>query len=314
MNATWSPSASAQPQQAPSAADLESARETFKQAMIQRQGGDVQGSLDKFKAAHALGQTPVTGVELGRTEMQLGQLVEAREVFLSIARIPVAPDEGEKSTAARTEAAQLADDLQKRIPTLMVKVTTPAPNQTPHVSVDGVDVPAVALAAPRKLNPGKHDVVAKLEGGPEEKASVELKEGETREVALAVKPAGPGGAETPQKPAVETGETHMNPLVYIGFGVGGAGLVVGSVTGVLAIKKANSVSSSCNGTSCPPSVKSDVTSGRTMATISTISFIVAGVGAAVGVYGLLTPIHSEKSGARTSLVVTPTFTGFDGSF
>ena len=36
---------------------------------------------------------------------------------------------------------------------------------------------------------------------------------------------------------------------------------------------------------CNPSEDSDLSSGKTMATISTVSFIVAGVGAAIGVTG-----------------------------
>src|SRR5438874_1930474 len=76
-----------QPAAQPSAADLESARELYKEAKALRDKGDLRGALEKFKQAHAYGQTPVTGLELGRTHMQLGELVEAREVFLSVARM-----------------------------------------------------------------------------------------------------------------------------------------------------------------------------------------------------------------------------------
>src|SRR4051794_11445204 len=68
---------------APSAADLESARELFKEGRELRQNGDLPRAIERFKAAHAYGQTPVTALELGRTQMQVGDLIEAREVLLS---------------------------------------------------------------------------------------------------------------------------------------------------------------------------------------------------------------------------------------
>ena len=80
------------PNAQPSAADLESARELFKEGREARQNGDLKRALDRFKAAHAYGQTPVTALELGRTHIQLGELVEGREVLLSVARIKVQPD------------------------------------------------------------------------------------------------------------------------------------------------------------------------------------------------------------------------------
>lgn len=88
------PSAHAQsaPGASPSAADLESARELYKEGKVLRDKGDLQGALERFKAAHAYGQTPVTALELGRTHMQLQQLVEAREVLLSVGRMNVQPD------------------------------------------------------------------------------------------------------------------------------------------------------------------------------------------------------------------------------
>src|ERR1700737_416385 len=83
-----------------SASDLESARELYKQGKDLRAAGDIQGALEKFKAGRPLGQPPVPGLHGGRAQMDRAQLVEAREVFLSIARLPVQSDEGEKSVGA----------------------------------------------------------------------------------------------------------------------------------------------------------------------------------------------------------------------
>jgi hypothetical protein len=76
--------------------------------------------------------------------------------------------------------------------------------------------------------------------------------------------------------------------VYIGFGVGGAGLLVGAVTGVLSLSKAGNLSTSCPHNSCPPGDPQDsLDSAKTTATISTIGFIVGAVGVGVGVAALV---------------------------
>jgi hypothetical protein len=71
--------------------------------------------------------------------------------------------------------------------------------------------------------------------------------------------------------------------------VGGAGLVVGSVTGALAFSKA----SDCPNKVC--ATQSDLDSAKSMATISTIGFGVGIVGVAVGTILLLTGNHSEEA-------------------
>src|SRR5258708_1177786 len=105
-----------------SAQELETARTLYKEGKELRAKGDLPGALEKFQAAHALGNTPVTGIELARTYALVGQIVEARETCLYIARMPVAPDETEKSAEARADAAKLAEELRPRIPTLLVRV------------------------------------------------------------------------------------------------------------------------------------------------------------------------------------------------
>src|SRR5262249_44422469 len=112
----------------PTAADLETARALFREGQELRARGELSEANDKPRAAHAAGRTPITGLELARTHEMLGQLVEAREVALDVARIPVASDETERSAEARAQAAQLADALRPRIPDLTVRVTGAPPD------------------------------------------------------------------------------------------------------------------------------------------------------------------------------------------
>lgn len=99
-----------------SAVDIAQARELLNQGLDSRKRGDNAGSLEKLKGAHALGRTPITGLELGRAYAAMGQLVEARETFLSVERIPVRPEETARSKAARAQCAGIAAPAITRAP------------------------------------------------------------------------------------------------------------------------------------------------------------------------------------------------------
>jgi len=188
------PSAQAQER---TAADLAQARELLNEGLALRDHGDAAGALEKLRGAHALVHTPITAYEVGQAYAQLGRLVEAREAFLSIARMPPTSQETARSATARAEGARLANQLRSRIPSLRVRVTGAS---AATVTVDGAEVPAEALAAPRLVDPGAHDVLARSPGG-EARAHVEVKEGEERDVELRIVPAAQGPVPVAPAPA-----------------------------------------------------------------------------------------------------------------
>jgi hypothetical protein len=171
---------------AQTAADLETARALFKEGRELRARGDLRGALEKLRAAHAVGRTPITGLELARTHALLGELVEAREVALDVARIRVAADETARSAEARAEATQLAEELRERIPDVTVHVTGAPEGVVPEVVIDGRALPPDLVGEPFKLDPGTH-VVAVVEphGGAIARETVTVGEGEARLVTLA---------------------------------------------------------------------------------------------------------------------------------
>ena len=307
----------------PSASDLESARGALLAGRALRAKGDLAGALEKFKAAHVLAHTPVTGIELAKAHADLGQPVEARDVCFEIGRMPVAAGETGRSREARAEANTLAEAMKGKVATLLVVLKTP-PNRAAVVKVDGVEVPEAALAAGRKVNPGKHVVTARIDEGPEASVSATLGEGEKKSVELAPEaPAkvvsGGTGAPPPLPPPAEVERKTLSPLVPIGFGVGAAGLVVGAVAGLVALNKKSALDAGCKTPSGTQFVcennASDLSTARGAATVSTVGFVVAGVGAAVGVVGLLTPgtVRVGKQG-RISPYFDGTGAGLHGAF
>jgi hypothetical protein len=67
------------------------------------------------------------------------------------------------------------------------------------------------------------------------------------------------------------------------LGVGGAGLVLGTILGVVATADKSSISSACGPSKvCPPSEQGALSSAKTVANLSTVSFVVGGVGVVLG--------------------------------
>jgi hypothetical protein len=304
----------------PTAQELETARSLYKQGKELRASGDLRGALEKFQAAHALGNTPVTGIELARTYVLVGRIVEAREVCLYIARMPVAPDETEKSAEARAEAIKVADDLKPRIPTLVVRVKGLVPGEAVHVSIDGTLVPDAAMSEPQKVNPGKHTVIVRAGDGREVEGVPDAAEGQAAEVALtlpAPAPAPPlAPAPAPPPPLVES---PPSPLVKIGVSVAAVAGAVGVLAGLVALNKRSELNQACNQTLCDSAHggAGDLATAYSWATVSTVSFAVAGAGVATAVAGVLSrghPAAPGQGGARVIPWIGPGAAGIHGRF
>ncbi len=74
---------------------------------------------------------------------------------------------------------------------------------------------------------------------------------------------------------------------WVALGVGGAGLIAGGITGILALSAHSDLASKCGSAPCPPSEQSAVDSYNALGTVSTVGFVVGGVGVAASVVLLL---------------------------
>lgn len=308
----------------PSAQELETARTLYKEGKDLRAAGDLRGALEKLQAAHALGQTPVTGIELARTYVMASRLVEAREVALSIARLGVASDETEKSMVARAEGAKLADELRPRIPALTVRMSGLAPGEVAHLTIDGVPVPDAALSETQRVDPGKHVLVLRVGEGAaarEARAQTELVEGQAVEVVIPAPPA-PAAAPPPtggrELPVRE--QPHGMPLLArVGFGVAIAGTAVGLYAGVSALDKKDQLGGECSAAKACGTNNSgagDLDAAHAWANVSTVSFILAGAALATGIVVVVLdrPHAPPPSGLRVLPLLGLGFAGIHGDF
>src|SRR5580692_6857338 len=148
----------------PSAADKETARRLMSEGRAQRDAKDLAAALQSFQAADALMHVPTTALEVARTQIALGKLVEAHDKLLAMDRIPATPDEPRPFVEARAAAETLGNDVEARIPTLKITILGLSAGATPTVLVDGTEIPPAALMAKRAIDPGHHVVTANVEG------------------------------------------------------------------------------------------------------------------------------------------------------
>jgi hypothetical protein len=302
-----------------SAQDIETARNLYQEGVALRDKGDMRGALEKFKAAHALGNTPITGLELCRTYGTLKMPVEGREACLSVGRIPALSGETVRSQEARNEAARYAEELRPQIAHLRLRIRLQGPTtrREPTVIVDGAQIPVAALGEPRALDPGQHQISAKVGNGVATAVTLDTREGETKDVELIVQvppdadaslpPPGPGPGPEPKKGG--SGGVIL-------LGIGGAGLAIGLIAGGIALSKKSDLDGKCTDKICGRDDHGELDTAKTWAGVSTASFIIGGLFLAGG---LAATIASSKSSGQTNKPhVTPVVglggVGLDGTF
>ncbi|MGA7121686.1 MAG: hypothetical protein WBY94_16385 [Polyangiaceae bacterium] len=266
----------------PTAADRETARNLMQEGRDLRDRGDLADALTRFHAADDIMHVPTTGLEVARVEAALGMLVEARDTIAAIRKSPTKPTDPEPFNEARRKADDLDVSLEGRVPGLTIFVDT-VEHDPPAVSIDGVVVPAGTIGLPRSVDPGHHVITAKT-ASAEVKQEIDVGEWERREVRLSL-PAPEPSARVGPEPAPFPEAAPRRPrspsaFTYGTIGIAAAGLVTGVVAGLMSWSDTSSLEGECPRRVCPPGrPSSDLDSANLLATISTVSLVVAGVGA-----------------------------------
>lgn len=296
----------------PNDAQKETARNLMVEARQLRQSGDLLAALRRFNAADAIMNVPTTGFEVASTQAELGELVEARETLLRTLAIPERLDDPQPFNEARAKARTLDQQLATRIGSITLQDCRAGQTIEIELSVDGNPLPAAMIGLPFRVNPGKHQVATRLQGRSLWR-EVDVAEGQSIEVPLEcaiteksapLAPPAAGPAATRRHKDERLAQTSSSHPVsaYVGAGIGLLGVGVGATTGVLAISRKNTAIQGCVGNACPPSTWKRLDSAEELATISTVSFVVGGLGVATMVGSLLL---AKPRPARTAWVVSP---------
>ena len=294
----------------PSAADKSRATQLMDDGFDYREKKDEQSALKAFGAADTIMNVPTTAIEVARSQAALGMLVEARDTAVRVTKMPVRAKEPPPFLQARKEAEQLLTDLGARLPSLQIELAGLKDGDSPEVRIDNEVVSADDLRSPRRLNPGSHRVVVKL-GGEEKSDSVTLAERETKTLSFDL-----GGGGSKKKDAGdEKPSSAPKILMYGGFGLGVVGVGVGTVTGILSFSAVSSAKQSCVGNQCTASAAGgDVDRAKMLGNVSTVAFVLGGVGLATGVVGLLLDKDPAPAKANVTATVGPGSLGLSGHF
>jgi hypothetical protein len=190
----WAASGSAQVSDGQRAA----ARDLFKQGDELQRAGHFAEALDKFQRAEQVFAAPTNELRIAECEAALGQLVESGEAYRLVVRTALPPGSPPAFQAAVDQAKAEFDQVDPRIPRLVVQVQPAVSNV--RLQIDGQAVPAALLGQPMPLDPGPHKTSASAPGYSSAEQSLVLKERETRVIQLTLK-ATPAVTPLPQPSA-----------------------------------------------------------------------------------------------------------------
>lgn len=206
-----------------------------------------------------------------------------------------------------TERQQKASDAIKKLEPRIARVTLVGAPADAEVTLDGKPIESARLSSPLAVDEGSHSAVVRRQGA-ERTTTFQAQAGSAPRVTLEV-PAPPAAASSAPPPASAPPPPTSAPSsalpFYAAAGVGAAGLLVGTIGGVVALSKKSTADEKCPQLACSPAGYDAVTSGRQAATVSTVGFVVGGVflagAAALWLTGFSSPVQPS-----TALRLSPT--------
>jgi hypothetical protein len=279
---------------AQSDAERAAARDLFHEGDDLQRVGRYADALERFDRAQKLVAAPTNLVRIAECDVAIGRLVEGAEAYRSAIRMPLGADASVALSRAQDQARSELVKVEPRVPRATL-VVSPANVAALEVRVDGEPLNTAALGESLPLNPGSHKFVISAAGHATATRVVSLDEGDAKRITVALHEETEGHEESGEPTAA-----------YASFGVGGAGLLAGSIFGVLALGDKSHLSSACNANDvCPSSSQRDISGLSRNAWISNVGFGVAIVGASIGTILLLTRSASDTAPSVTSAHVEP---------
>ncbi|MFO0572351.1 MAG: hypothetical protein U0263_42415 [Polyangiaceae bacterium] len=258
--------------------------------------GDYPTACAKFRESNRLDPAPGTVLNLADCEEHLGHVATAWTLFREVTQR--VPPSDERHALATQRAAQ----LEPRLPKLTVSLAPGAPAGT-RVLRDGIELGAAALDTALPVDPGKHSIVVQAPGRAPSETSVESSEGRAERVVVRV-----GAAQSDGGKPSGTRSNGKKTWGWVLTGVGAAGVGVGAVTGFMVLGEKRRVDDNCDAQKrCNQTGMDAVDRGRTLGTVSGVSFIVGGLSLAGGAYLLLS--SGSKESPPTALQIGPGWVG-----
>ncbi len=291
---------------APSASDKASAKTAWNKGKKLAAQKKYQDAIESFREADGLDPKTQYRLDLARALADTGKLVEATELCETIGGMSEA-----NATQQKAAASKLAEKLAPRVPHIRIEVSGPT---DVTAKIDGEEV---QVGQDLKRDPGTHVVKAEAPGYRPSTKDVVLNEGQKETVKLTL------AAEVVMAKGGDE-EKHSGGTMWpagVAFGVGAAGIGLGTVFGILAFKATGDVQSRCKGNVCPATETDNIIVAKTDGNVSTAGFVVGGVGLAAGLILALTvgrgssdSAEKKDKAAHVEPMFGPNGVGVAGSF
>lgn len=260
------------------------------------EGEKVEDAYREFRTAYDMSSSPKILGNMGFCAMRLERDGEAIEAYSRYLR--------EVPDIDADERAQIVRDLQTLsvgLSRLTIEVDKPGARIVDvRIPVRGERVTNIYGPVTGKLElgvrPGHHVITAKLPDHEDATWEVDVFAGSKDKTALVMKPKVVAIAPAP----TEGGGGNVGP--WIMMGVGGAMILGGAVTGIVALGKTNDIADKCPGDVCPRNVdlESDRSDAKTFVRITDVLLIGGAIVTAGGLGWLLLSRSGEKEPPRAA--------------
>lgn len=297
------------------------ARELANKGFELYQAGSYKEAIQYFRDAEARFHAPTILLIQANAHEKIGNLIEARGLYMQIAREPLPPDASKEFKKAQADAEEALSKFKNRIPKLRIVVKGPRPDKL-QITIDNIPVANSILEKPIEVNPGVRKIVATIEtpeGGRTVYQTVTLKEARIKQITIVLR-AGGGALVAPpsEDESMENPEGGSFVPAGIAFGVGAAGVGVGVVTGVLWMNERTLINEKCpNGDACQPDIQPHIDKKGTLGIAAIVGFAAGGVGLGVGTVLAITRAPAktaETATGITSIAVGPGSISVRGAF
>lgn len=181
--------ASVNPARAQGVAERAGARAAADQGLIAFENNEWKKAVDLFLRAEEMVHSPMHLLFLARSQVQTGQLLEAKENYLEVLREEASERAPAALARAQDSARQELKALEPRIPQVTLLLTPVATGSTRHVRMDGNRLPRALVDLPHPVNPGFHEWQVVTEEGVGKPSSRTVEEGAHLSIPLAAPPA-----------------------------------------------------------------------------------------------------------------------------
>lgn len=282
------------------------ARSSAKEGIAAYRKQNYEEALRYLRNAESVVHAPTHLLFIARSQVGLGQFVEALESYQKIAVEKLPNNAPEAFVKAKEAAIAEMPAVEARIGKLVLEVSSSDGSDLQNlvVTLDGANLPSAFIGTPTPVNPGKVKIAVAADGMQTYESEIEVGEGREEEVVVSLEP-GSGPSETiiaapdTPEPGAEASGTGRSTTGWAFLVSGGAVLGTGAVLGALSLKqvgKARSDDALCGrDDQCTDDGWDEVESARLKAIVGDISMGVGLAAVGVGIYLLATDGKRQES-------------------